>query len=174
MEAVQEPDRNFFDEALLRLKAELRVQSDKDVAARLGMKPTAFNVRKSRASFPRDKVVTMGAEGKIDAAFVLTGVRSEVHAQLAKVRVASEMASQLPGSPEERSAMAGLLLNGMSLAPDEQMLLDAYRAMDAAGKKALLSAALGVSPPASVAQNNQGDNAIQVAHAAGKVSIKRR
>lgn len=174
MEAVQDPDRNFFDEALLRLKAELRVLSDKDVAKHLGMKPTAFNVRKSRASFPREKVVAMGAEGKIDAAFVLTGVRSDVHAQLAKVRVASEMAARLPGSPEEKSAMAGLLFSSMAPAPDEQMLLDAYRAMDAAGKKALLSAALGVLPPASVAQNNQGDNAIQVAHAAGKVSIKRR
>jgi len=62
----------------------------------------------------------------------------------------------------------------------EVELVNAYRAADAAGKAliaataAMAARAKGVSPPATVNQNSQGDNAIQVAHAAGKVSIKRR
>lgn len=63
---------------------------------------------------------------------------------------------------------------------DEQVLLESYRRCSQPARQtliqtaALLSAGMGPSPPASVTQNNQGDNAIQVAHAAGKVSIKRR
>lgn len=110
----------------------------------------------------------------------------ELHARVDAVQTATKKASIDGLSRDEVARLQELLFfvetrdavgvrRVMSAPPtDEQMLLDAYRAMDAAGKKALLSAALGVSPPASVAQNNQGDNAIQVAHAAGKVSIKRR
>ena len=43
---------NSFKEKLLRLKNELNVASDKEIAEILGMKPTAFNGRKTRESFP--------------------------------------------------------------------------------------------------------------------------
>ena len=45
-----------FDAALLRLKGELKVRTDKEVAKRLGMSPTAFNDRKKHRSFPEDRV----------------------------------------------------------------------------------------------------------------------
>lgn len=168
---------DFFSEALSRLKHELRVSKDGEVAALIGLGKTAFSERKKRGSFPDREVVALARnrpELGVDVAFVLTGVRAKTQATLAGIRAAADVAARMPGDDEGRALAAAAIARQIVLQSDEQMLLDAYRAMDAAGKKALLSAALGVSPPASVAQHNQGDNAIQVAHAAGKVSIKRR
>lgn len=63
-----------FDAALLRLKGVLQVQTDKEVAARLGMSPTALNDRKKRDSFPEDRVRALGAKLGFDADYVVTGI----------------------------------------------------------------------------------------------------
>ena len=41
-----------FEEAALRLKQELRVKADKDVAGALGLSPVAWVGRKKRGKFP--------------------------------------------------------------------------------------------------------------------------
>lgn len=67
-----------FGAALLRLKEQLRVHNDKEVAEALGMTPTAFNSRKGRGSFPEDKLLALKArrpELGLDIDYVLTGRR---------------------------------------------------------------------------------------------------
>lgn len=65
-----------FEQQLLRLKTMLRMTSDQDVAAALGMSKAAFSDRKRRNSFPADKLYALAATRPdlvIDAEFVLTG-----------------------------------------------------------------------------------------------------
>lgn len=65
-----------FDQQLLRLKAQLRVTSDQDVAALLGMSKAAFSDRKRRGSFPVDKLQALAHQRPdlpLDVLYVLTG-----------------------------------------------------------------------------------------------------
>ena len=65
--------------ALLRLKVELKVHTDKAVAEALGMKKESFNSRKTRGSFPVDKLFALigrRPDLKVDAHYVLTGMRA--------------------------------------------------------------------------------------------------
>lgn len=67
-----------FLAALLRLKEQLVMQTDKQVADALGMSATAFNQRKARAAFPETEVLALSArrpELKLDVTYVLTGER---------------------------------------------------------------------------------------------------
>lgn len=63
-----------FEAALLRLKAVLQLQTDKEVAAALGMSATALNDRKKRDSFPVDRVKALASELHFDVDYVLFGV----------------------------------------------------------------------------------------------------
>lgn len=70
--------KNFL-EMLLRLKEQLGVQADKDVAAFLGMSPTALNQRKSRDVFPEKEVLALKSlrpELALDVDYIFTGIRS--------------------------------------------------------------------------------------------------
>lgn len=65
-----------FEQALLRLKEQLQVQADKDVALTLGLSATAFNDRKKRGAFPEDKLLALSArrpELGLDVGYVLGG-----------------------------------------------------------------------------------------------------
>lgn len=71
-------DVDFFLSALGRLKYELRVSKDMEVAALLGMGDKAFNARKKRNSFPERELLALAAarpELGIDTHYVLTGKR---------------------------------------------------------------------------------------------------
>lgn len=63
-----------FEAALLRLKASLQLQTDKEVAAALGMSATALNDRKKRDSFPEDRVRSLASKLHFDAEYVIGGV----------------------------------------------------------------------------------------------------
>lgn len=68
-----------FGQAVLRLKQQVGEESDKAIGEVLGLSPPAFAGRKRRGSFPEDKLYALCAkrpELLIDAAYVLTGVRS--------------------------------------------------------------------------------------------------
>lgn len=68
-----------FKNSLERLKHELRVSKDSEVAARLGMSKTAFSDRKKRESFPEREVVRLSAQNPeldLDVTYVLTGERA--------------------------------------------------------------------------------------------------
>lgn len=73
-----EAPRNFVD-IENRLKYELRVSKDREVATFLGMKFSAYSARKSRNAFPTKDLlvaVQMRPELGIDGNYVLTGVRT--------------------------------------------------------------------------------------------------
>lgn len=68
-----------FRAALLRLKHELFVSQDQEVAAAIGITRAALNDRKRRGSFPEDKLFALIARRPdlgIDPAYVMTGKRS--------------------------------------------------------------------------------------------------
>lgn len=67
-----------FERVLLRLKEVIGVQTDKEIAALLGMDVSAFNKRKKRGSFPENRLfelATARPDLNIDTTYVLTGDR---------------------------------------------------------------------------------------------------
>lgn len=68
---------NNFLTVLLRLKEQLGIQSDKEVAEFLGLSDKAFNARKRRGKFPEDKLWLLNSlrpELKLDVGYILEGV----------------------------------------------------------------------------------------------------
>ena len=96
-----------FDAALLRLKGVLKVRTDKEVAARIGMSATALNERKKRNSFPADKVRALAAKELFDSDYVLTGITQGATARLAALQHTIETASAAGLSVEQVRAAAG-------------------------------------------------------------------
>lgn len=67
---------NFFEEASLRLKQALKVTTDKEVAALLGLSPVAWVGRKNRGNFPVKEVqalATQRPELGLDVDWIVTG-----------------------------------------------------------------------------------------------------
>lgn len=67
---------DFFDEAALRLKQQLKFTEDKQVAEMLGMTGNAWTMRKRRRSFPEVELYALAAKRpdlKINVEYVLTG-----------------------------------------------------------------------------------------------------
>lgn len=81
---------NFFEEAALRLKQELALNQDKEVAEVLGLSPVAWVGRKKRDNFPEKELLALTArrpELKLDVNYILKGQRTgdKVAAMLAKL-----------------------------------------------------------------------------------------
>lgn len=71
---------DLFSDRVTRLKHELRVSKDQEVAALLRLSKTAFSERKKRNSFPERELVALAKERpelKLDTHYVLTGERVE-------------------------------------------------------------------------------------------------
>ncbi|MFM9881226.1 MAG: helix-turn-helix domain-containing protein [Burkholderiaceae bacterium] len=74
---------NFFSDALSRLKHQLRVSKDQEVAALLGLSKTAFSERKKRGSFPEREVLELAKKRPdLDAGYVLTGIDASAKIRL--------------------------------------------------------------------------------------------
>jgi hypothetical protein len=138
-----------FDQQLLRLKSMLGVTSDQDVAALLGLSKAAFSDRKRRDAFPEDKLLALVAtrtDLAIDPQYVLTGVAAKDrfiterglsprdYLELTEwaMERSENTAETSAGSPPKLPTLA-------DLPPDEQLLLEAYRGLTAAARKALLA-----------------------------------
>ena len=81
-----------FGAALLRLKEQIGLHLDKEVADLLALSDNAFHARKRRNAFPEDKLFALIAkrpELKIDVAYVLTGVHQPRHARMQADHVAA-------------------------------------------------------------------------------------
>lgn len=68
---------NFFEEAALRLKQQLKATEDKQVAEALGMTGSAWTQRKKRNSFPEKELYALVAKRPdlgLDVDYVLTGI----------------------------------------------------------------------------------------------------
>ena len=67
---------NFFEEAALRLKQQLKVTEDKAVAQALGITSNAWTMRKRRGSFPETELYALAAKRpdlNLDVGYVMTG-----------------------------------------------------------------------------------------------------
>lgn len=67
---------NLFDEAMLRLKQQLKVTEDKETAGFLGISPRALAGRKQRESFPTKEVFALAAQRPelgLDPDWIVTG-----------------------------------------------------------------------------------------------------
>ncbi len=69
---------NFFEEATLRLKQQLKVTEDRQVAEALGLSARAWAGRKKRGSFPEKELWVLIAQRpdlKLDVGYVLNGIK---------------------------------------------------------------------------------------------------
>lgn len=116
-----------FDKILLRLKEQLGVQADKDIAKLLGMTPAAFNARKKRGSFPEDKLLALVArrpELLIDVNYVLTGRNVVVEAAQATAAMADTIRRRFGGTARTDADASST----PHLTADELELLELFRA----------------------------------------------
>lgn len=69
----------YFDEATLRLKQQLKVHLDKDVAELLGLSKRAWVGRKKSGNFPQTELFALSAKRPdlgIDVPYVITGTNT--------------------------------------------------------------------------------------------------
>jgi hypothetical protein len=91
---------NFFEEAALRLKQQLRVTEDKQAAELLGMTGNAWVLRKRRQAFPVQEIHELAAKRPdlgLDVTYVLTGKtqRETLAERAAAVTVEAALAHDL-------------------------------------------------------------------------------
>lgn len=127
---------DFFqlEQMLLRLKEQMGVQSDKEIAEALGMDASAFNKRKRRGSFPEDKLLALVArrpELRIDTVYVLTGQRSMPDQARKMFDMAAATTLSANVSDEVREGLAAKLADAMRAQAVEGLL---GRLMDAWGR----------------------------------------
>lgn len=125
---------NSFKEKLLRLKNELKISTDKEVAAVLGMKPTAFAERKKTNSFPDKQVFDLAREHPdLDIDYILLGHRRETYEAIER-----EMLKDMPKADEVRFNPNKEMGN---LMPAENLLLQYFRSADKESKETILNVA---------------------------------
>jgi transcriptional regulator with XRE-family HTH domain len=113
---------NFFEEATLRLKQQLGVSQDKDVAQMLGLSPQAWAGRKKRGLWPEKEFLALMAKRPdlgLDFDYVTLGTHSQVFEATAKQAAQSPLTG-----PEER--MAGVF-GKLSHASRKEVLAVALR-----------------------------------------------
>lgn len=116
-----------FKSSLARLKHELRVSKDSEVAAKLGMSKTAFSERKKRESFPEREVVRLSAQNPeldLDVTYVLTGTRATALARKQLTGLAKTVLEMEPeGGPISGALSEGFKEHGALRARPEYMSL---------------------------------------------------
>ncbi|MDO4626902.1 MAG: helix-turn-helix domain-containing protein [Pasteurellaceae bacterium] len=126
-----------FKGKLIRLKNELNVETDKEVAEYLGMTNNSFTVRKSRNSFPEKELFALKAkrpELNLDMDYILLGHRRETYEAMEK-----EALKDMPKA--DFSDKTGLLVQ-LFLQCDDQ------------GRAAILSVAQTMAAMAKTTQGN--------------------
>ena len=100
---------NFFDEAALRLKQQLEMSQDRDIAKVLGMTPRAWAGRKKNESFPEIELYALAAKRPdlcVDVDYVLTGITGAPRGLLDAARARSDRASDAGLGFEQLRALA--------------------------------------------------------------------
>lgn len=162
---------NPFDERLLRLKLELRVSEDGDVAEQLGFSRAGFSSRKIRGVFPyealfdlaeRMQVSQKGGQPPLDVVYVIAGVRLRGH-----LRVQAESALRLAvrtGDEASIESLAALTAQSSDqqskLQPQYEQLLDWADQCDETHLKLLLDVAQAIGITA-MTRRRVGDAAAQ-------------
>lgn len=137
-----------FGEALARLKSQLGVTTDREVASALGLGEKAFNARKARGSFPEDKLFALASrrpELKLDPGYVMTGMSK-----------AEELGTRTYAFPSRISALRGdgdlsSLAAKTGIPEADLALMEAGRAMPTAEQFGQLVAAFPDRSPSWIA-----------------------
>lgn len=130
-----------FEKKLIRLKEQLGVAQDKEIAAILGMESRAFTARKARGAFPEDKVRALVVDyPNLDVRYVITGMRDSAALKFA-VQANIEMQKQAQRYQEIYGVKEGA---GKYASDDEDELLRIFRAANAAGKSVILATARAI------------------------------
>lgn len=146
---LQELMDNFL-EILLRLKQMAKLETDKEVAALLGMSVKAFTARKARGVFPEDKLFALVAKRPdlvIDPQWVLHGTTAKErfmdrHEQPpANYTVLAEEVMRDARNIAEPRGDGDL----MKLSPREKALIENYRGSSEEGKRAVETTASALS-----------------------------
>lgn len=123
---------NFFDEAALRLKQQLKVANDKDAAEIIGISDGAWKMRKQRNSFPIKEVfalATQQPELGLDPDWIVTGTTHRT--EIDDTNIAYLVQCYQIMSPHDRKAMlkiAGALSDVADMPTEEvEKRLDIYK-----------------------------------------------
>lgn len=121
--------KSTFEESLARLKQQLGVATDREVAALLGLTEKAFNARKARGAFPEDKLYALAArqpELGLDPDHVLSGTNKQSRTK--------ERLDALPARLKELRGMQDLATFSakVGIPVNVLMLLESGRAMPTA------------------------------------------
>ena len=138
--------KNFTD-IVNRLKTELSVTMDKDIAEFLGMSKSAFAERKRRGAFPKEALMLADlkhSELKLNVEYILTGKRGDELDQFlsktAREKVERHIDTEDIAIEEQpitpKDADAYVLVN-----MEEKILLNWYRRSDTKGKKLIFDMA---------------------------------
>lgn len=105
---------NSFEEAALRLKQQLRVKTDKEVAEAIGLSAVAWVGRKNRGNFPEKELRALAQQRPdlgLDVEYVLTGglLTQREREHLASARALTQ---QLPVEDAEKQRLLALLDDG--------------------------------------------------------------
>lgn len=100
----------FFEEAALRLKQQLGVTQDRDVAGALNMTPRAWAGRKKNNSFPDAELYALAAkrpELSLDVNYVLTG--ASLSPRQSQLQALARQVTKKVASPEDREQSLKML-----------------------------------------------------------------
>ena len=136
-----------FPDLVNRLKTELSVTMDKDVAEFLGMSKSAFAERKRRGAFPKEALMLADlqhSELKLDVEYILTGKRGDELSQFLS-KTAKEKIERHIGMddiPKEEQPITPKDADSYVLVNmEEKILLNWYRRSDTKGKKLIFDLA---------------------------------
>lgn len=122
---------NFFDEAALRLKQQLKVTENKQVAEALGMTGNAWTMRKRRDAFPETELRALAQQRPelgIDVEYVLTGGTLSTH-QRREHEKQLEYLQALPGSNDEKRALVNFIGEIAAQTATDNKRASTYRAL---------------------------------------------
>ena len=114
---------NFFDEAALRLKQQLKVTENKEVAKALGMTANAWTMRKRRDAFPETELRALAQQRPelgIDVEYVLTGGMLSTHQRTALKKERDQLQADQTTPGEKQHAGEFLDILALSIAQDNK------------------------------------------------------
>lgn len=132
-----------FDIVMNRLKLALGIAHDKELALKLGMKPTTFAERKrggksGEPSIPTEKVLELARSENLNSAWIFDGEgpmrasagQMEFERRLDIIRGATDLAMRVPGLSEEERRLVQEIIVGVDTCSEEQVRAALSRASD--------------------------------------------
>lgn len=117
-----------FDDQLARLKLQLGMKRDIEVAAVLGLGRAALSDRKKRGTFPMDRVTQLAASRpdlNLDMHYILTGESKAFGERLDQLRAASKAVAGLDIPDALRQPVRDIIV-GVAYS-DSRIVMDAIR-----------------------------------------------